>query len=282
MCRLKRIGPALFGLIGATFGAGFVIGPALGGSLAAFGLRLPFIAAAILSFTNVCFGLFALPESLAAENRRSMTRARANPFRLLAGVIKDGSLRRLAIAWSCSWIGLGAVQSSLVLFTGYRFGWGPGLNGIVLAGVGLSQAMVEGLLLRHVTTRLGEQRTAIAGYVSGAAGYAMLAAPFASWIVAPAVVLMALGGLATPSVRAMVSGKGQVDSQGEMQGILSAVEGLTAVVAPLLAAGLFYAFTTHLLPVTFPGAPFAFAALAAGFACVLLSRWSPAATESRE
>ena len=274
--------PRLFGLIGATFGAGFVIGPALGGSLAAFGLRLPFIAAAVLSFTNVCFGLFALPESLAAENRRSMTRARANPFRLLAGVIKDGSLRRLAIAWSCSWIGLGAVQSSLVLFTGYRFGWGPGLNGIVLAGVGLSQAMVEGLLLRHITARIGEQRTAIAGYISGAAGYAMLAAPFASWIVAPAVVLMSLGGLATPSVRAMVSGQGQVDSQGEMQGILSAVEGLTAVVAPLLAAGLFYAFTTHLLPVTFPGAPFAFAALAAGFACVLLSGWRPAATESRE
>ena len=100
-------------------------------------------------------------------------------------MIKDGSLRRLAIAWSCSWIGLGAVQSSLVLFTGYRFGWGPGLNGIVLAGVGLSQAMVEGLLLRHITARLGEQRTAIAGYISGAAGYAMLAAPFASWIVAP-------------------------------------------------------------------------------------------------
>ena len=274
----KEDRPRLFGLIGATFGAGFVIGPALGGALAVFGLRLPFIAAAALSFANVCFGLFALPESLAAENRRPLSRARANPFRLLAGIIKDGSLWRLAIAWSCSWIGLGAVQSSLVLFTGYRFGWGPGLNGIVLAGVGVSQAVVEGLLLKHVTARLGERRTAIAGYVTGAAGYAMLAAPFASWIVAPAVALMALGGLATPSVRAMVSGRGEVDSQGEMQGILSAVEGLTAVFAPLLAAGLFYAFTTHLLPVTFPGAPFAFAAASAILACVLLSRWKPAPT----
>ncbi len=268
----------LFGLIGATFGAGFVIGPALGGSLAVLGLRLPFIAAAVLSFANLCFGLFALPESLEVENRRPMTRARANPFKLLAGILKDGSLWRLAVAWSCSWIGLGAVQSSLVLFTGYRFGWGPGRNGIVLAGVGLSQAVVEGLLLRHVTARLGERGTAVAGYVTGAAGYAMLAAPFASWIVVPAISLMALGGLATPAVRAMVSGRGGVDSQGEMQGILAAVEGLTAVVAPLLAAGLFYAFTTRLVPVTFPGAPFAFAAASAILACVLLGRWKPAAT----
>jgi len=270
--------PRLFGLIGATFGAGFVIGPALGGSLAVLGLRLPFIAAAVLSFANLCFGLFALPESLEVENRRPMTRARANPFKLLAGILKDGSLWRLAVAWSCSWIGLGAVQSSLVLFTGYRFGWGPGRNGIVLAGVGLSQAVVEGLLLRHVTARLGERGTAVAGYVTGAAGYAMLAAPFASWIVVPAISLMALGGLATPAVRAMVSGQGGVDSQGEMQGILAAVEGLTAVVAPLLAAGLFYSFTTRLLPVTFPGAPFAFAAASAILACVLLGRWKPAAT----
>ena len=269
--------PRLFGLIGATFGAGFVIGPALGGSLAVFGLRLPFIAAAVLSFANFCFGVFALPESLAAENRRGMTPGRANPFKLLAGIYADSSLWRLAVAWSCSWIGLGAVQSSLVLFTGYRFGWGAGFNGIVLAGVGLSQALVEGLLLKHVTARLGERGTAVTGYISGAGGYALLAAPFASWIVGPAVVLMALGGLATPSVRSMVSGRGEVDSQGEMQGILAAVEGLTAVVAPLLAAGLFYAFTTHVLPVTFPGAPFAFAAASAVLACVLLGTWKPAA-----
>ena len=262
--------PRLFGLIGATFGAGFVIGPALGGLLAGVGLRAPFIAAAAISFANVCFGLFVLPESLAAENRRAMTRDRANPFKLLAGVARDGGLWRLAVAWSCSWIGLGAVQSSLVLFTGYRFGWGAQLNGLVLAGVGLSQAVVEGLLLRHVTARLGERGTAVAGYVSGAAGYATLAAPLASWTVAPAVALMALGGLATPSVRAMVSGRGEVDSQGEMQGVLSAIEGLTAIVAPLLAAGLFYVFTTHVLPVTFPGAPFAFAAASAVLACVLL------------
>ncbi len=260
----------LYGLIGATFGAGFVIGPAFGGLLATFGLRLPFVAAAALSFANVCFGLFVLPESLDKQNRREMTRSRANPFKLLIGIRRDGGLWRLAVAWSCSWVGLGAVQSSLVLFTGYRFGWGAQLNGLVLAGIGLSQAVVEGFLIKYVTERIGPRATAIFGYLCGALGYGTLAISFAGWTLGPAIALMALGGLATPSVRAMVSGKGGADNQGEMQGVLSAVEGLTAIVAPLAAAGLFYAFTSHFMPVTFPGAPFALAAVSAVLACLLL------------
>ncbi len=266
--------PRLYGLVGATFGAGFVLGPALGGALAAFGLRAPFVAAACLSFANVCYGLFVLPESLMVDNRRSLTWARANPFKLLLGVRRDRSLARLAVAWSCSWIGLGAIQSSLVLFTGYRFGWGPSLNGLALAGVGLSQAVVEGFLLKLFTDRLGARRTAVVGYVSAALGYAVVAFAVASWTMIVAIALIALGGLATPSVRAMVSGKGESDSHGEMQGILSAVEGLTAVVAPLLAAGLFYAFTSRAFGVSFPGAPFAVAAMAAIVACLLLGRRS--------
>jgi DHA1 family tetracycline resistance protein-like MFS transporter len=264
--------PRLYGLVGATFGAGFVVGPALGGLLGAWGLRLPFVAAATLSFLNVCFGLFVLPESLPRERRRGITWARANPFALLAQVARDRRLGRLAVAWSCTWIGLGAVQSCLVLFTGYRFGWGAARNGLVLAAVGLSQAVVEGVLLRHVNGRLGERRTAMLGYAFAAAGYVALALAFAGPLVIPAVVLIALGGLATPSVRAMVAGLGAVDTQGEMQAVLAAVEGLTAVVAPVLTAGMFYAFTTRLLPVAFPGAPFALAAAAAVAASLLVVR----------
>ncbi len=260
----------LFGLIGATFGAGFVIGPALGGVLGHVWLRLPFIAAAALSFVNVCFGIFVLPESLAEDKRRPVAWSALNPFKRLLEVARDRSLARLAVSWSCTWIGLGAIQSSLVLFTNYRFGWGPMLGGLVLAGVGLSQAVVEGLLLSHVIGRFGERSTAIIGYVSGAVGYGLLALALAGWTVGPAVVLIAVGGLATPSVRAMVSGRGQVDNQGEMQGVLAAVEGLTAVVAPLLTAGLFYAFTAHLVPVVFPGAPFVLAAGSALVAVTLL------------
>ena len=262
----------LFGLVGATFGAGFVVGPALGGFLGGFGLRWPFWAAAALALINVAFGVFVLPESLPADKRRELTWSRANPFRLLAGLAGDRSLGRMAVAWSCSWIGLGAVQSSLVLFTGYRFGWGPQLNGLALAGIGISQAVVEGVLLQHIVSHIGERRSALLGYAAGALGYAVLAIAFAGWAVAPAVALIALGGLALPSLRAMVSKRGGGDNQGEMQGVLSAVEGLTAIVAPLLTAGLFYAFTLQAFPVRFAGAPFVLAAIAASVAGLLLSK----------
>ncbi len=261
-----------FGLVGATFGAGFVIGPALGGLLGEHGLRLPFYAAAALAFANALYGIFVLPESLRPEDRRPVTWERANPFGLLRNVWRDPALRSLAVAWSCSWIGLGAVQSSLVLFTRYSFGWGAGTNGLVLAGIGASQAVVEGFLLGTVTARLGERRTALLGYTAGALGYVTLALALAGWTLAPAVVLLALGGLAIPSVRAMVSSRGGVDNQGEMQGVLTAVEGLTAVAAPLLTAWLFYVFTSPALPLRFAGAPFVLAAGAAVAAGVLLRR----------
>jgi len=261
-----------FGWVGATFGAGFVIGPALGGFLGEYGLRLPFYAAAALAFANALYGIFVLPESLQPEDRRPVSWARANPFGLLRNVWRDPALRRMAVAWSCSWIGLGAVQSSLVLFTRYSFGWGAAANGWVLAGIGASQAVAEGFLLGFVTARLGERHTAMLGYAVGAAGYAVLSLALAGWTVAPAVALLALGGLAVLSVRAMVSARGDVDNQGEMQGVLTAVEGLTAVVAPLLTAWLFYAFTSPALPLHFGGAPFMLAAGAALTAGVLLRR----------
>lgn len=260
-----------FGLIGATFGAGFVIGPALGGFLGEYGLRLPFYAAAALAFANALYGVFILPESLRPENRRPLTWGRANPLELLRGVWRNPLLRSLAIAWSCSWVGLGAVQSSLVLFTRYRFGWGVGANGLVLAGMGLSQAVVEGLLLAPVTARLGSRHTARLGYIAGALGYGVLSLALVGWMVGPAVVLLALGGLAVPSVRAMVSGQGGAKNQGEMEGALTAIEGLTAVAAPLVTAWLFFAFTSNAWPVSFAGAPFLLAAGMAVLARVLLN-----------
>jgi len=261
-----------FGLVGATFGAGFVIGPAIGGWLGGYGLRWPFYAAAALAFANFLYGALVLPESLRPEDRRPVSLARANPFGLLRGVWRDPALRSMAIAWSCSWVGLGAVQSSLVLFTRYRFGWDAGANGLVLAGIGLSQAVTEGFLLTRITARLGDRRTALLGYTAAALGYATLALALAGWMLAPAVVLLALGGLAIPSVRAMVSSRGGVDHQGEMQGVLTAVEGLTAVAAPLLTAWLFYAFISPAVPVRFAGAPFMVAAGGALFAGALLRR----------
>ncbi len=271
--------PRLFGLVGATFGAGFVIGPALGGLAGSLDLRLPFMIAAGLSLANFCFGIFVLPESLDGNSRRAFDWTRANPIRQVLLARHDRELGRLALAWSCTWVGLGAVQSTLVLFTTFRFHWGAGLNGLALAGVGLSQALVEGLLLRHATAWLGERRTAILGYSAGMLGYATLALAISSWMILSAVMLLALGGLATPSVRSLVAGKGEADTQGEMQGMLASVESLTAIVAPLLAAGLFFTFTSKVFPIRFPGAPFMLAATFAAFGVMLMRR--SAATGSR-
>ncbi len=267
--------PRLYGLVGATFGTGFVIGPALGGLAGSFDLRLPFLIAAGLSFINLCFGIFVLPESLEGAKRRAFDWSRVNPIRQLLSAARNRELGRLTLAWSCTWVGLGAVQSSLVLFTGFRFHWGSGLNGLTLAGLGLSQALVEGVLLRHVTTWLGERRTAVLGYCASVAGYGTLALAISPWMVIPSVISIAVGGLATPAVRSMVSGKGEDDTQGEMQGLLTSVESLTAVVAPLLAAGLFFAFTSKLLPVSFPGAPFMLATAFAALGVVLMRRLEP-------
>ncbi len=260
----------LFGLIGATFGAGFVVGPAIGGVLGGFWLRLPFVVAAALALLNAGFGLFVLPESLPDDRRRPIDWGRTNPFRRLAGLTRDRSLGRMALAWSCSWIGLGAVQSSLVLFTAYRFHWGPALSGLALAGIGLSQALVEGVLLRYVVAAIGERRSALLGYAAGTAGYALLAVAFMSWLIAPAVALIALGGLALPSLRTMVSTRDKGNNQGQLQGALSSVEGLTAVAAPLVAAGLFYGFTSPAVGLQFAGAPFVLAAAAAAAAGFIL------------
>ncbi len=264
-----------FGLIGATFGAGFVVGPALGGFLGGYGLRLPFIAAGVLSLLNVAFGLFVLPESLTEEHRRPFEWSRANPFRLISRVLHDRTLWRLTASWSCSWVGLAAVQSSLVLFTNYKFHWTEQTNGLILAVVGLSQALVEGVLLRWVVGRLGERVAAIIGYACGTAGFVTLSLANTGFMVVPAVILIALGGLAMPAVRAMVSGTGDAETQGEMQGVLSAAEGLTAVVAPLAASALFWAFTAHIFPITFPGAPFVLAAITALVAATLIRRLQP-------
>lgn len=145
-------------------------------------------------------------------------------------------------------------------------------NGLLLTSIGLAQAIAEGLLLAPVTARLGARRTARLGYIAGAMGYGALSLALAGWMVVPAVVLLALGGLAVPSVRAMVSNQGGAKNQGEMQGVLTAVEGLTAVAAPLITAWLFFAFTSNALPIRFAGAPFLLAAATAVLAGALLQR----------
>lgn len=246
-----------FGLVGAMFGLGFVLGPAMGGLLGGYGLRLPFLAAAALAGLNVLYGVFVLPESLAPERRRAFAWRRANPAGTLGVVAADPAYVRLAFAWCCAWFALGALQSSFVLANDLRLGWGPRENGAALAAVGVGSAVVQGFVVRRLVPRLGERRAALLGYVLAAAAYLLFAFAVRGWILYAAIAVQALGAISGPAVQAMVSVRAGPERQGEVQGALASLQGLTAIVSPLIAGWLFGVFA----PLGLPGAPFLLAAL---------------------
>lgn len=253
-----------FGLIGAMFGIGFVAGPAIGGVLGAYGLRLPFIAAAVLAGCNVLYGFLVLPESLPPERRRAFDWRRANPLGSLRVVMANRDLGRLAIAYSCNWFALGALQTVFVLANELRFGWDTRHNGMALALAGLGSAVVQGLLVRRVVPALGERRAALTGAAITAVAYLCMAFAPAGWVVLLGIVLQAVGAITNPAVQGLVSASASADRQGETQGALSSVQGLTAIVSPLVASWVFSTFTGPIAPILLPGAPFVVSALAFG------------------
>jgi MFS transporter, DHA1 family, tetracycline resistance protein len=259
-----------FGLVGAMFGLGFVVGPGLGGLLAAVSLRLPFFVAAALLACNVVYGLLVLPESLPPDRRRPFSWRRANPFGTLSLAVRDRLTRRLGLAWCCSWMALGAQQAAFILANQMRFNWSIEQNGLVLAAAGLAQALVQGVLIGRVSDRIGARNTALVGFGFAASGYGAYAAATTPALLFTGIPLLAMGALAGPSIQAMLSRAAGPTRQGEVQGTLSSLQGLSLLVAPIAMGALFQQMT-H--PGTVPfgpdgrfaGAPF----LAASLLCLL-------------
>ncbi|HEY0422506.1 MAG TPA: MFS transporter, partial [Rhodopila sp.] len=272
----KRAGQ--FGLVGAMFGIGFIAGPALGGVLGAYGLRLPFVAASILAGCNVLYGLFVLPESLPPARRRKIDWGRANPLGSLRVLMANRDLGRLAIAWGSIWFALGALQTTFVLANEVRFGWDSRHNGLALALAGLGSALVQGLLVRRVVPWLGERRAAMIGGMITAVAYLCIALAPVGWVVLLGIVLQSVGAITSPAVQGMVSALAAADRQGETQGALASVQGLTAIASPLVASWVFSTFTAVATPIFLPGAPFVVSALAFGLAIWAVSgvRLAPA------
>jgi DHA1 family tetracycline resistance protein-like MFS transporter len=249
-------------LVGASFGIGFVVGPALGGVLGAYDLRLPFNVAAALAGCNVLYGLFVLPESLPPARRRPFDWRRANPLGSLRVVMASRDLGRLAIAWGCTWFAMGALQSTFVLANQARFGWDTQQNGLALGLAGLGSAVVQGLLVRRIVPALGERRSALVGGSMTAVAYLCIGLAPVGWVVLLGIVIQSMGAITNPAVQGMVSASAGPDRQGETQGALSSVQGLTAIVSPLVASWVFSTFTGSAAPVLLPGAPFIVSALA--------------------
>lgn len=245
-----------FGMIGAAFGLGFIIGPAVGGLLAGFGLRAPFYAAAALCLLNCLYGYFALPESLSKENRRPFQWKRANPIGSLMLLKRYPTIGGLAICFFLISLAAQAVQGNWNFFTVYRFHWSEKMVGISLAVVGVLVGGVQAGLTRVVNPRLGNIKSIYLGLFLYSLGLALFAFASQSWMMFVFLVPYCLGGIANPGIQAVIAGHVPPSEQGELQGALTSLMSLTAIFGPILMSQIF-SFTTRVgTPVHFPGAFF--------------------------
>lgn len=250
-----------FGMIGAAFGLGFVIGPALGGLLADFGVRAPFYAAAVLCLINVLYGYFVLPESLSKENRRPFEWKRANPFGALKFLKKRPGIGALAFTFFLIYLSAQAVQANWSFFTIYKFGWTEKLVGLSLAVVGVTVGIVQGGLTRVINPRLGNEKSIYTGLFLYVIGLMLFAFASEGWMMFVFIVPYCLGGIAGPSLQATLAGYIPSNEQGELQGTLTSLMSLTIIIGPPIMNNLFKYFTTDKAPFYFPGIPFFLAAI---------------------
>lgn len=255
-----------FGMIGAAFGLGFVLGPALGGLLAKWGIRAPFYAAAALCLLNCLYGLFILPESLKKENRRPFEWSRANPFGSLKFLNTHPEIGGLAIAFFLIYLGAQSVQGNWNFFTEYRFQWTEGMVGTSLAIVGVLVGGVQAGLTRVVNPKIGNEKSIYLGLSLYTIGLVLFAFATQSWMMFAFLVPYCLGGICGPSLQSIISGHVPPNQQGELQGALTSLMSLTTVIGPLLMNSTFAYFTSDHAPFHFPGIHFLIGAV-----CMLLS-----------
>jgi DHA1 family tetracycline resistance protein-like MFS transporter len=231
--------PAKFGLLGAAFGFGFVVGPALGGLLGDFDPRLPFWFAAALSLTNSLYGFFVLPESLPPQRRAAFSWRKANPLGALQLLRSSHALWSLAAVSLISNLAHVALPSLAVLYMGYRYGWDEGQVGLMLSAVGVCSILVQGVLVRRVVKEFGEWRTLILGLLCGAAGF-VLQGLAASWVLYLAgIVIMSLWGLMNPAVQSLSTQLVAATDQGRLQGVYSSLMGIANMLGPIAFTTLF-------------------------------------------
>lgn len=247
---------ARFGLVGAAFGAGFVLGPLVGGLLAEFGTRAPFYAAAALAATNMVFGLIVLPETLRPEKRRRFEWRRANPLGAFAAVNALPEVRRPLLIFFVYSVAFWVYPSVWAYYTQARFGWDPAMVGLSLAGFGIAMALVQGGLIRVILRAFGDRGTVLYGILFYTVIFGVLAFltnGTAALILTP---ISALGAVVTPALQGIMSRAVADDAQGELQGVLASVNAVSMIFSPLLMTQVFAAFTAPGAPVWFPGAPF--------------------------
>lgn len=245
-----------FGMIGAAFGLGFIIGPVIGGMLGQYGSRVPFYAAAVLCLLNFLYGYFILPESLAKENRRNFNLKRANPIGAFMNLKKHPSLYGLLASLFLVYVASHSIQGNWSYFTMYQFGWNEKMVGISLGVIGLLVGLVQGVLIRWINPKLGNEKSIYVGLALYTIGLSLFATATQSWMVFVFLVPYCLGGIAGPAMQAVISSKVAPTEQGEIQGTLSSLMSASTIIGPPLMSSVFYYFTHSDAPFKFAGAPF--------------------------
>jgi MFS transporter, DHA1 family, tetracycline resistance protein len=228
-----------FGLLGAMFGMGFVLGPVMGGLLGAIDIHYPFFVAGGLAILNWLYGYFVLPESLPAEKRRAFEWRRANPFTALSGLARLKGVGPLVVVIALAALAQFTLHNAWVLYTTFKFGWGPAQNGWSLFTVGVMSVLVQGFLLKHLLKRFSPQRLAAVGLVASTLTYLGFGLATEGWMMFVVIIIgNILGGGATAAIQSMVSNAADSAQQGQTMGSVASLNSIAAVMAPVLSATL--------------------------------------------
>ena len=261
---------AAFGKVGAAFGIGFIVGPAIGGLLGDFGTRIPFFVAGALAMANCVYGYFVFPETMREEDRRPFSWQRANPLGALKSLGKIPAILPVALIYFLwSWGGQ-VYPASWSFFAQAQYGWDVKMVGFSLTIVGISMAIVQALIIGRAVKRFGERKTAMIGMVSGIIGFIALAFISNGTIALAVVLFTGLQGMAMPALNAMMSRRTPPGQQGELQGLNGSMAALSLLIAQLLFNNVLAHYTSEANPVFFPGATFLVAAAIAVVALIAL------------
>lgn len=245
-----------FGLIGAAFGLGFIIGPVLGGLLGQFGARVPFFAAAGLCLINTIYGYFVLPESLPLDKRRKFEIKRANPLGSLIQLKKYPAMSGLIFTLILMYTANNGLQSTWAYYGMEKFSWNEAWVGYSLGFIGLMIGVVQVGVIRWAIPKFGQEKSLYIGLLFYSLGLFLFAFAANGWMMFIFIVPYALGGIAGPALQSIISGFAPANEQGEIQGSLTSLMSATTIFAPPLMTGLFSYFTGKNAPFIFPGAPF--------------------------
>ena len=263
---------AAFGMIGAGFGAGFVLGPVAGGFLAEFGTRAPFWAAAVLAAGNVIFGWIVLRETVNTRSAAPLSWRRANPLGALRALGDLPGVSRLLLVYFLYHLAFAVYPSVWSYFGKAQFGWSPAMIGGSLALFGAAMAVVQGGLIRPVLHRFAERGTVLIGFVCSITTFGLIATVTWGSAILILTPLAALAGVIPPALQALMSARVTPERQGALQGLLTSASALAMVVAPLVMTSVFAAFTSASTPVYFAGAPFVLSMILSVVALVVFRR----------